>query len=195
MSEERIRFLEEVAQCDPKCVDVLVELGWLYEEDRHDFDLAVATLKHAIDIKPDCADAFFWLAKVYYHDGARYEFARDAAERALACQAAHPGASSLLGSIYDDLNMPERGIPLLEAAVASEPSWVNLHAVLDEIKTRSSLLPEAIAHAREALRLARALHACSTPETYSYFESCVTGRWVSPEDLQRLEQRAARRIP
>ena len=193
MSVSRIDFVRAIVACDPNNVPAMIEMGWLYELEQHDFDAAIGCINRGIAQCPGAPDAYFWLAKLYYHDGAQFEEAKGALETALRCDPRHVPSLSLLASVLSDLHQTGEAISLLEKAVEIEPSWVLLHAKLDHVYTRMDDMESAIRSARRALRLAEQFHAVSTAETYSYYESAVTGRWVNDQDIMdELKRRAAR---
>jgi tetratricopeptide (TPR) repeat protein len=189
----RIEFLEVVIRHDPDDVGALVELGWRYYNDAGDWERAKATLKDAITRGPRCAEAYFWLAKVYYHGGVMYEEAVPALEQALRCDPEHAPSLSLLASICKELGDLHRAEELVLKAIDLEPTWIMLHRTADSIRSAQGNLCEAITHARTALRLAREFHPVSTKKSYSYYEAAVTSRWIDSCLLRMLEQRAARR--
>ncbi len=190
MAITRMDFLETVVAQDPRDIAALVELGWLCELDRHDFDRAVETLSNAISIDPERTEAYFWLAKVYYHDGAQFEEATAALERALQCDPTHIPSMSLLAAVCLDMDEAARAVDLILEAARREPSWVLLHSTACEACVRTGKREDALRHAGEALRLAREFRKVSTEDTYSYYEHAVTGRWVTADDLNYLEHRA-----
>jgi len=191
VDSEVLAFLEAVVQCDPNDVDAHVALGWLQENERHDFDAAVEHLQKAITISAKSAEAAFWLAKVYFHHGARLEMARETLERVLSINPDHVPSLSLLAGVYRDMDKPERAIPLLSRALALAPSWIMLHADADYAYFDVRDFERSAKHAKEAARLGEEFRKVSTPGSYSYFEAAVTGRWVTAETLARLKQRAA----
>lgn len=192
MKAEAISFLETVVQCDPNDVEARVMLGWLYEYQRHDYDGAVAHLKAALSKNPQSAQAGFWLAKVYFHDGSRLELACQALEDVLRVHPDHVPSLSLLASVYCDLGERELAIEALERALELAPSWVSLHTEAAMRYADVGTWDVAAKHAAEALRLAREFRKVSDSETYTYFEAAVTGRWVTDEDIARLKHEAAR---
>lgn len=206
-SEQRIEFLQGILEIDPKNVAALVELGWSLAEDAHDEAQGVIALEQALEIAPDSLEANFWLAKIYYHllpgNTAR---AKETLERALAADPSYPAAASLYGALCWELNAPdicgtsdcdpiepERALTHLRAAYESETSWVALPNGVDEILTQLNRVPEAIEFSKRAFRLARHFLKLSTPSNQSYYESCITHRWVDKEFLARLQWRAARK--
>jgi len=186
-----ISFYEAVLRCDPDDVDARVKLGWLYEDELHDHDAALMHLQTALAKEPRSAEAGFWLATAYFHH-AEFESARTAFEQVLESHPDHVPSLSLLASVYVfDLDEPQRAVGLLQRALELAPSWGNVHAVADRayLDLRETALAKK--NAKEAARLAEGFHSVSTPGTYNYFESAITGRWVNSETLAQLKYRAA----
>jgi tetratricopeptide (TPR) repeat protein len=190
----RIKFLEVVVSHDPDDVSALVELGWrYYDEDGGNFERARTTLQDAATRDPGSAQACFWLAKLYYHGRVLYEEGVAALEEALRRDPEHAPSLGLLATICEELGDLPRAEQLILKAIDLEPTWILLHSVADEVRSKQGKLHQAIAHARDALRLAQEFHAVSTKESYTYYEAAVTGRWVSSYSLHMLEQSAARK--
>lgn len=193
MDVERIRFLETVIGVDPTDVKVLTELGWQYAEYADDAWRGLSTLATAVEIAPDSIAPLFWLAKTYFHHWTDPEKVRETLERALQLKADDPACVCLYGAACNDLGDASAALVPLLAAIKVEPSWVSLSTALDEVYTAMGRLGNAIVYAKQAFRLAREFCEVSTPENESYFESCVTGRWVNKDKVARLRIRAARK--
>jgi len=185
-----ISFYETVLRCDSDDIDARIKLGWLYENERHDHDAALMHLQAALSKEPRSPEAGSWLATVHYHH-AEFALAKAALEQVLRFHPNHVPSLSLLASVHEDRNEPERAIELLLRAIELAPSWVSLHASADSAYLDLHETALAKKHAKEAARLAEGFHSVSTPETYSYFEAAITGRWVSSDKLARLKYRAA----
>ena len=194
MSSERMEFLKRVLDADPSNVPALIELGWRYDSEEHDFGGARSLLERALAIEPTSVEAAFWLAMLYYHAFSLFEEARVQLQSVLKRDPGHAASLSLLAAIHLSLDEPETAVELLQEALRREPSWVLLHEVLDTAHSRQGNMVEAVRHARQALRLAEQFYEVSSMEPYDDFETIVTGRWISKDKLERLRQRAQRRV-
>jgi len=56
METARMLFLKVVLTNDPDNVAALTELGWKYEEEEHNYDAAVSTLKRALEVAQEMFD-------------------------------------------------------------------------------------------------------------------------------------------
>lgn len=192
MTTSRTDFLYRILEIDPTSVGALTELGWARGNDDHDYDGAVTALTKALSIERGSVDIGYRLASVHYHSG-HLEHARETLEQVLGASPGHPASASLFASVCCDLKNEERAIAHLDQAVMAEPSWISLHSGLDMIHSSLGNLLLAITHAKDGFRLAKQFHEVSTAETYSYWEACVTHRWVDNDSLLRLRQRASRK--
>ena len=185
-----ISFYEAVLKCDPDDIDARVRLGWLYENEVHDYDAALKHLNSALSRKPQSAEAGYWLAKVYYHHYSEYELAQTPLEQVLKFHPEHVPSLSLLASVYRcGRNEPKRAVELLQRALALAPSWISLHVNADCVYCDLDEMILAKKHAEEAARLAEVFYTVSTTETYTYYEAVITGRWVDSETVAQLRNR------
>lgn len=194
MDIERIQFLETIIDIDASNVRAMTELGWLYFDDKHDYPAAVSTLERAHELAPDSSQPLYWLAKVYYHHTAHLKKSREFIERALKLKADDPASASLYGAVCSELGDASAALVPLLAAIKIEPSWVSLLSSLDYVYTAMDQLSDAIIHAKQAFRLANRFYEVSTAANDSYFDRCVTHRWVDKESLAALRVRAARKV-
>ncbi len=189
-----IPFLNAILEVDPENLDALIELGWLQFDDAHDAALAISTLEGVLRVAPENARAAFWLAKVHYHFTSYLKKAREYLELALANEPGDPASASLYGAVCCELDDPQPALAPLQAAFQREPSWVSLAWELGSVHAGMAQPEKGIVYAEQAIRMATRFHAVSTPENYSYYESCITQRWVDEDSLSLLQDLAARRV-
>ena len=185
MPHEHISFLKAALEYDPDNIEDLIRLGWLCDDDCHDYDTAIRYLTKATQLPRHNAEAYFWLAKVYFHNGYVPE-ARAALTQALSLDDAHVPSLSLLVSVHCDMHAPQDAEPIVQRALALRPSWL---AIVLNACYVYAMLGQRVReehYARRALAMAHSYARVSTPETYSYYEAAITGRWISREQLSRL---------
>ena len=132
--------LEEALRNDPGCADALAALGYLaLEEFRFDWnripdqgeplDRAEALARHAYDIDSTCMLALLTLSMICYHRG-QSERAREFGERALQLNPNNAEFLCEYGLILSHLGDRDRGIALLEKAMALHPRFNTLYFIV-----------------------------------------------------------------
>jgi Tfp pilus assembly protein PilF len=136
----------------------------------------VKLLQAALTKNPENADAWFWLAKCYFHDFVDSQHAKQALEKALEIEPNRADCLNLMASVLMDLKIaPEKCLRLVERAIELAPDWISLH------KNRAMILLQMKHYDEAEAEVQRTFSLISpSPEpkdsVEEYYEEAVTGR-------------------
>jgi protein O-GlcNAc transferase len=131
--------------------DVIFLLGVIIHQARRD-DAAVELLRHAIALRPDCAEAFSNLGNILKDKG-RIDEALAASRQAIALNPNLPEAHNNLGSALMEKGQPNEAIAVLRQAIALRPHYAEAFCNLGIALKELGQLDEAIAAWRRAIAL------------------------------------------
>lgn len=172
------KLCEAKLEKNPKDVDALIELGYLYFVDCEDRDKALQLLKHAIKLDPNNAEAYYWLAKSYNHNFFDEEKTKEALEKALLIDPNRADCQLMLLGFLEDQGMKyNRLIQELKRLIKHEPTWMYLRTTLTYHLLEKNKFDEAKQVAKEARQVFKKMKL-PTPTTprEEYYEECVRGR-------------------
>ncbi len=158
-SKSKANSLKTAAQLLQKSIDLgdtldipHALLGYLYNMERQ-YDKAIEEGKRAIELNPNSADAYFWLATSLRHSG-RLDDALISIKKALRLSPFPPSMYFLfLGHIYRDSGMYEEAISAYEKVVTRQPDNLFAHIGLTSVYSLSGREKEAGAAASEVIKI------------------------------------------
>ncbi len=162
----------------PQDISLQILLGAMMFEPFHKTDEAIATLRKAIKSEPDNVDAYFWLAKCFYHDYVHLEQTQTILQKALQLDNKRADCLSLMASVITDLDAsPKERLKYLEQAVKQAPDWISPRQYLAQTLFELEKIDEAYAEVMIALSFIKTQQDIQpTNPVEAYYESAVTGR-------------------
>lgn len=132
--------------------ELSVLLGQAQAQQR-DFDAAIASLEHALQLKADVAEASSTLGDIYLRQGKL-----DEAETALRAELEHHPedvrARYHLATVLDLNNKSDEAVPLLRAILEAQPDHADARYLLGKILLSQGAAEDAAAQLEAAVRLA-----------------------------------------
>jgi len=150
------------------------------------FDAAVARLKHALDLKPDVAEANAALGVIYYKQGRMAE-----AEVALRAElAGHPNdlkCQQNLAAVLEAQQRPEEAMPLLQAVLQAKPDSADARYLVGKILLAQGDAEGATPQLEAAARL-------SPEDAYVHYQLARAYQRLGRTELAQKELEVYRRI-
>jgi TolB-like protein/Tfp pilus assembly protein PilF len=109
---ESLSALKQAHELDPVSVFVLSHQGWLHYYCRQ-YDRAITTLRHALELDPSFALASWFLVQSYLHARELHNAAEEI-EKSIRLSGAHPAALALQSVVYYALGRQKEAIAVLD---------------------------------------------------------------------------------
>jgi tetratricopeptide (TPR) repeat protein len=173
---EKLQELRGKLNQNPKDAKILVRLGVMLFEPFHQTEEAIANFEKAIEVCPSSDDAYFWLAKCYFHEYVDLQRAKESLEKGLEINSERADCLSLLSSVLTDLgHAPEDYIAYIRRAIQLAPDWIIPRQQLALTLLKMGRFDEAELSVKDALSVVRQVSLPADP-VEEYYELAVTGR-------------------
>jgi tetratricopeptide (TPR) repeat protein len=132
--------------------ELLVVLGQSHAQEG-DFEAAVESLKRALQLKPDVAEAGGTLGVIYLRQGKLPE-AEQALRGELAVRPGDVKSANALATVLDLLGRQDEAVALLRGALKLKPDYSEARYLLGKVLIAQGAVVEATEHLEAAVRLA-----------------------------------------
>ena len=122
--------------------------------DNDEWGRAQSGIRHALALKPASAEANFWAAQVYWHEGAR-SMAIEALDKAIRSQPVYPEAHFLLARGLIESGKLEKAREEANTAISQSTPLFPAYRLLGQIDLEEGKLEAAVASFETALRLSQ----------------------------------------
>ena len=175
--------------CDEKKEECLEKAIELFQNTSKD-DEAHEELLKCFQRSPNDPDVLFWLAKSYFHNFADSAQAVKLLKQALEIAPLKTECKSLLIGAMNDEGYPiQERLRLAKEAVEEQPDWISPRYALATIYDELGDYEKSDNEIHQILILMKTLRTSSKYKAYSYFEACVTGRYLQENSERDLLSR------
>jgi tetratricopeptide (TPR) repeat protein len=132
--------------------DIAVMLGQARAQEG-DYDAAIETLRHALEMKPGVPEANATLGVIYLKQGKLPE-AETALRAELAVRPDDVKSANALATVLDLSGRPEESIPILRAALRKKPDYADARYLLGRLLLAQGSAADAVEHLEAAAHVA-----------------------------------------
>ena len=182
---EYMEALDARLNKNPNDVVALIEKGFLYFKTLEEFDKGLLVLERAVKIDPKNVNAWFWLAKMYFHGFCFYRSAKMTLDKALKIDPNRVECIDLLAEVLSSESKRDfkKFIKLSRKAIQLEPTWPALRMRLVSSFIKNYQFEEAEKLTCEGIKV---FQEFKLPKNASrmdvYRESTITGRTYYTKD-------------